>query len=311
MAKVTTEKFADAQFGNCVKITNGLVELHVTVDYGPRVIYCSCVGMDNMFFQDTTKAPLDKKYNVYDDQIILYGGHRVWISPEVVPRCYHPDNVPVTVENLPNGAKFLGAVEKHNQIQKSITITLAEDSPKVKVVNAIQNVGLWDIEMAVWGITMLAAGGIEVMPMPDRNTGLLPNRNFTFWDYTNLGDSRIKFGKEYLTLLQDSTQEQPFKLGYNNEKGWAAYLNKDQIFLKTFSPVLGGNYPDNGCCFETYTNAKMIEMETLGEIKTVAPGETIEISEEWALINKVEALDAKDVEVAIKLNSSVSAFLPK
>ncbi|MCL1988679.1 MAG: DUF4380 domain-containing protein [Firmicutes bacterium] len=305
MAKIILETFADATFGNCIKITNGLVELHVTVDFGPRVIYCSSVGMENMFFQDTAKTPLDKKYDVYDDQIILYGGHRVWIAPEVVPRCYHPDNVPVTVENVPNGARFVGAVEKHNQIQKSITITLEENSPKVKVVNSIKNVGLWDIELAVWAITMLAPGGAEIMPMPTRNTGLLPNRNFTFWDYTSMGCSRVRFGKKYVTLQQNPEKEQPFKLGYNNENGWAAYFNKEQVFIKRFNPVFGGNYPDNGCCFESYTNAKMLEMETLGEISQLPPNESLTIEEEWE-IQKAAPLSSKADESDI--TAAISKF---
>ena len=40
----------------------------------------------------------------------------------------------------------------------------------------------------------------------------------------------------------------------NNEDGWAAYINKDQIFLKNFEMNIDGEYPDFGCNFETFTN---------------------------------------------------------
>lgn len=283
MAKVTTSPIVNPQFGNCISITNGQIELQVTLDFGPRVIHCSRVGMENMFFEDTKKAPLGEKYDIYEDQIILYGGHRLWISPEVVPRCYHPDNLTVTVTDVENGARFTAAPEKHNQIQKSMAITLDPDAPRVKVVHSIRNVGLWDIQLAPWAITMLAPGGVEIMPMPNMATDLLPNRNFTFWDYSELNDSRMYFGKEYMVLTQDISKENPFKLGYNNEGGWAAYFNKGQVFLKYFEPVLGGFYPDNGCCFESYTNGSMIEMETLGEMVELEPDDLITLEEEWEL----------------------------
>ena len=283
MAKVTTSPMTDPQFGKCIKITNGLVELHVTIDYGPRVIYCACAGMENMFFQDTTKATLGEKYDVFDDHLILYGGHRLWISPEVMPRCYHPDNLPVTAEEVENGIRFTGATEQHNGIQKIMTITLDPDSPRVKVVHAIRNVGMWDIQLAPWAITMLAPGGTEVMPVPNRPTGFLPNRNFTFWDYSELNDSRVYFGKDYMTLIQDPAKENPFKIGYNNEAGWAAYFNKDQVFLKYFEPTIDGFYPDNGCCFESYTNGSMLEMESLGEMVELEPDDFVTLEEEWEL----------------------------
>lgn len=294
MEKIKATPMVDPQFGNCISITNGLIEVRVTIDFGPRVIYCACVGMGNMFFEDPSKATLGEKYDIYKDQIILYGGHRLWTSPEIVPRCYHPDNEPVTVNYVNNGVRFTGAVEEYNRIQKSITILLDYDAAKAKVIHSIRNVGLWDIQLAPWAITMLAPGGVEVMPMPNRESGYLPNRNFTFWDYAELNDPRIYFGKEFITLCQDTSKEKPFKLGYNNEAGWAAYFNRGQVFMKFFEPVLGGLYPDNGCCFESYTNDKMIEIETLGEITELEPDDFVTLTEEWELYPSDAISDFKD-----------------
>jgi hypothetical protein len=280
----TITKTQDPIFGNLVCITNGAVELKVAVDYGPRVLHCACVGMENMFFQDPSKGVLGEKFDVYEgDQQILYGGHRLWISPEIMPRCYHPDNHPVAVEEIENGARFTAAVEKYNGIQKSMSITLAPDAPRVKVVHTIRNVGLWEKIFAPWAITMLAAGGTEVMPQVNRATVLLPNRSISLWDYAEMDDSRITWGKSYIVLQQDATKKNPFKLGYNNEAGWAAYFNKGQVFLKYFEPTVDGVYPDNGCCFESYTNAGMLEMETLGELMELEPDEFTTLEEEWEL----------------------------
>ena len=306
MSNIITTPMTDPNFGKCLSITNGLIELRVTLDFGPRVIYCACTGMENMFFEDTAKLPLGEKYDIYEDQIKLYGGHRLWVSPEVVPRCYHPDNLPVTVTELEDEVYFTAAVEEHSQIQKSISLTLDPYAPRVKVIHTIRNVGQWDIRFAPWAITMLAPGGTEVMPMPNRSTEYLPNRNFTFWDYTELNDSRVYFGKEYLTLKQDPAKENPFKLGYNNEGGWSAYFNKGQVFFKFFEPTIEGFYPDNGCCFETYTNGNMLEMETLGEMFELDPDDFAILEEEWELYKAEAPADPCDEK---QLKESVSEWI--
>ncbi|MCL2400465.1 MAG: DUF4380 domain-containing protein [Defluviitaleaceae bacterium] len=303
---ITISQITDPNFGKCACITNGKIEVYVTLDFGPRVIHCACVGLENIFYQDIAKKTLGEKYDIYEDQIILYGGHRLWISPEVVPRCYHPDNQPVTFTEIENGARFTAAVEKHNQIQKIMTLTMDPDSSRVKPVHSIRNVGQWDIQLAPWAITMLSPGGIEVMPMPDRSTGFLPNRGFTFWDYTELNDSRLYLGKDFITLSQDASKQNAFKLGYNNEAGWAAYFNKGQIFIKYFEPTIDGIYPDNGCCFETYTNGDMLEMETLGEMYELQPDDFVTLEEEWELYPADKLTNAQD---EIQLKAALDKFL--
>lgn len=310
MAEVICKAYSDPQFGKCISIANAVVELRVTLDFGPRIIYFACTGMENILWEDASRTTLGEKYELFDEQHILYGGHRLWIAPEIVPRCYHPDNLPVSFCSIENGARFTAAVERHNQIQKSISLSLDPSLPIVKIVHTIRNVGLWDIQLAPWAITMLAAGGLEVMPMPKRVSDLLPNRNFTFWEYSELNDKRIYFGKEFLTLVQDPAMEKAFKLGYNNESGWAAYFNRGQIFIKNFEPIIGGFYPDNGCCFESYTNGKFLEMESLGEIVELEPDDFVTLEEEWELYKADKATDPKDeAQLKEKLSQYGLCFL--
>lgn len=298
MSKVEISNVADNIFGNCVKMTNGKVELLVTVDFGPRVIHFSLTGKENMFFMDKEKKLLGERFDIYGGDVLrFYGGHRIWASPEIMPRCYYPDNSPVGCRAVENGMEFTAAVEKENGIQKSMTITMDADKPLVNITNSIQNVGAWEIEFAVWCITMLDKGGKAVLPQVNRKTGYLPNRSFSLWDYSEMNDSRVYWGKEFITLKQDSAKANAFKLGYNNEAGWAAYFNKGQVFLKFFEPVEGGLYPDNGCCYETYTNGDMLESETLGEIEIVMPGETIIHAEQWELYEENAVPSNNEAEI--------------
>ena len=114
MASITA--YSDAQWGNCVKITNNIIELLVTVDFGPRVIHLSRIGKDNMMYQDLSRSTIGEKLKEYDDQLRLCGGHRLWISPEVMPRCYYPDSAPVQWEVCGNTVRFTAPVETLNNI---------------------------------------------------------------------------------------------------------------------------------------------------------------------------------------------------
>ncbi len=297
MGQITVNTVNDALWGNCVQISNGIVELLVTVDYGPRVIHFARVGMENMFYQDKTKSYLDKPFDCYDDQQILYGGHRLWIAPEIVPRCYHPDNKSVEWKQTEGGILFTAAVEEGSKVQKAMLISIQEDEPLVHIEHSVKNCGLWDIELAPWCITMLEKGGKEIIPVPQTKSGLLPNRSVTLWDYSEMNDSRVYLGKKYITMTQDTNKPNPFKLGINNEDGWAAYFNKGQVFVKYFVPSPDGYYPDNGCSFESYTNDVMLECESLGEFVSLEPGEICYYSEEWELHEAAAAPSNNEDEI--------------
>jgi hypothetical protein len=96
-----------------------------------------------------------------------------------------------------------------------------------------------------------------------------------------MNDSRVYWGKNYVTLTQDSAKDNPFKFGYSNEDGWAAYFNKGQLFVKYFAPADDDIYPDNGCSFETFTNNVMLESETLSPMTLIEPGGEESHSEIW------------------------------
>ncbi|MDR3091761.1 MAG: DUF4380 domain-containing protein [Clostridiales bacterium] len=304
MGKVEITRDVCPVFGKRVKLTNGVVELAASLEFGPRVLSFSLCGKENMLYNDKDKKTLGDKFDIYGgDQIRLCGGHRIWISPEVMPRCYHPDNKPVECVEIEDGLELRGAVEEKNNIQKIMVVKMDENSPRVSLRHIIRNTGLWDVEFAPWCITMMAPGGKTVIPMSTEKTGALPNRYLTLWDYSDMSDPRVNWGKEFITIKQDESMANPFKVGLSNDKGWAAYFNRGQVFLKFFEPdsVLG-NYPDNGCTYESYTNDFMLEMETLGEIMLVSPDEEAEITEEWEIYEAPEAPsdDGEAIKAALK-----------
>ncbi|MBI3578729.1 MAG: hypothetical protein HY089_04865, partial [Ignavibacteriales bacterium] len=57
----------------------------------------------------------------------------------------------------------------------------------------------------------------------------------------------------------------------------------DRLFVKTFYSNPNEMYPDFGCNMEIFTNAKMLEVESLSPLATLEPGESITHEEHWHL----------------------------
>ncbi|MBE7041359.1 MAG: hypothetical protein E7400_05275 [Ruminococcaceae bacterium] len=285
---ITKKEIQYDGYGKCLEISNGIVRVVVTTDFGPRIIRYSFIDGENMFYENKDRSfgasgeDFDKAYGE-GSAWYIYGGHRLWTSPEIRPRTYYPDNDPVAVKLTENGAIFTPPMQKWNQYQYTFDVSLAEDSTKVTVKHSLTNHGAWDVTLALWPITVLSPGGTEIVPQPVRKTDCLPNRNMAFWDYVQMDDSRLTWLKKYILLKQDCAATCNIKFGINSQHGYAMYCNHGEMFLKQFEPNLEGNYPDGGMSFETYTNPMFLEMETLGELQTVAPDATISHTETWSL----------------------------
>ncbi len=274
---------------SCVEVSNGLVDFIATTAVGPRIIRFGFTCDKNEFceFKDQIGKSGGDKWN-------SYGGHRLWHSPEAMPRSYFPDNFPVDWHEIENGISLSQPVESTTGIKKDIDISLATDKPMVTVVHKLTNQSMWPLELAVWGISVMAAGGKAIIPQPLRQTGLLSNRLVALWPYTKMNDNRVYWGDKYITVTQDAQAKIPFKLGMPNEDGWAAYYNDGHLFVKKYTHSMDGTYPDLGCSWETYTNNLMLEMESLSPLKVLKPGETASHKETWYLLDNVDCPKTED-----------------
>ncbi len=285
---VSIERVSYGNWGNCVRLSNGSIELFATLDFGPRVIRFGFIDKVNMFCEDTavessaSGEDFDKYYGEGKTWYIR-GGHRLWTSPEASPRSYYPDNDPVKCEETENGVILTPPPQKWNQIQMQMKITMCPDSDNVTVDHYITNTGAWPVELAAWGLSVLNRGGIEIVPQPVKDTGLLGNRLLALWPYTKMNDKRVYWGDKYITLKQFPDADCPIKFGINSEHGFAAYILEGSMFIKRFDVKEDGNYPDGGMSFETYTSSLMLEMESVGELTKLKTGETLSHTERWEM----------------------------
>jgi len=153
------EKVRYGGWQNCIRLSNGQIEIIVTTDVGPRVIRCGFVGGQNLFHE--VKEELGKTGG---SEWRPYGGHRLWHAPEQMPRTYAPDNGPVQYAWDGKTLTLTQPVEPSTGIQKQMEITLSPDSNHLELVHRLINKNLWDIEAAPWCLTVMAPGGRAIFP---------------------------------------------------------------------------------------------------------------------------------------------------
>ncbi len=264
-----------------VALFNDKIELIITLDVGPRVISARTTAGVNVF-----KNYDDQMGGSGEDEWLIRGGHRLWVAPEDNRLTYEPDNIGVEHEVLSDySVRFISAHRPPVNIRRELRITLAPAAPRVHLEHTITNHRDEPITAASWGLSVMDAGGLLIIPQPalgEHPRDLLPNRSLVLWSYTDLADPRWRIGRHFITLQQAATAK-PTKIGLRHTEGWVAYLNGASLFFKTIGFRKNETYPDLGVNFEAFTNDAMLEVESLSPLRTLAPGESVSHTEEWVL----------------------------
>lgn len=282
-AHLTPKIAPHAGWDRNLHFANEHLELVATLDVGPRILHLSTPGGQNVF-----KTYTHELGGRGETEWMIRGGHRFWIAPEDLERTYHCDNHPVEhTQNLATGEVVIESTqEAGGRIQKTLGITVAPDAPRVTVRHTARNIDSVPLEFSVWALSVMAPGGIEIIPQPplgEHPRDLLPNRSMILWPYTDLSDPRWRIGRDFFTLSQRPGLP-PAKIGLAHRMRWVAYALGHSLFVKTFEYLEGEIYPDSGCNFETFTNSDMLEIESLAPLKTLAPGEEFTHIEHWSLL---------------------------
>lgn len=288
-----------SSFGKCVCITNGALELYVTVERGPRIIKLNLVGKENMMFNDDTLAIYHDEPNLQDmfgkgARWNICGGHRFWVSPEKHPETYYPDNDPVEYTVEGNVFTFYAPKQVFTGWQETTIVTVDETAAKASVKHVLTNMSDRTQTGSIWGLNVTDKGGKAYVKQATEDTGLLANRTLMLWPYNVMTDKRFFMDDDYVGLAQDTEAALAFKIGVNNTNGVAVCANHGTALRITAPYIPGASYPDNGCSMEMYSCNNFLEVETLSPLYTLKPGEACEHTETWELFEE-PSQDIKDL----------------
>ncbi|MBO5928522.1 MAG: hypothetical protein J6Q42_00705 [Clostridia bacterium] len=263
-------------FGETLFLSHEKLVVGIPLHFGIRISYLSYDGSDNLFFEQ----PNDMVELSTPDGWRVRGGHRLWLAPESKD-CYFPDNLDISYELTENGVILHQPTDPWLQITKSMTLSFLSEN-QVQVTGTVTYLGDGVCRCSPWGITSVAAGGVQHIPLPEITKSSAPVHTITSWYYTDLGDARAEFNKNSITL-RHATGQSNFKIGVGHPAGPVTYTNKGVVFEKAYTLQPDMLYPDGGVSYETYMCNHMVELESLAPLYDLKSGDSAFHTEIWKL----------------------------
>jgi hypothetical protein len=257
------------------------VEFTASLDFGIRILrFCLCGGQ-NLFYEQDAEAD----YLCTPEGWRVYGGHRLALAPES-DKTYWPDNEKVHHKILRNGIRLDQSEDQYLHIKKSITMEFTQNLHELSLTHTVHNTGTDAVSGAPWAITAIAPPGTLLVPFsPPLGNSLsaAPNRFISLWNNTSLADKRLSFTDDGI-MIRHIPVDDYFKIGLRSAGSSVQYQSEGRpIFSKTFSADNALTYPDNNSNFEVFACKYMMEIETLGPLSTIQPGEKRIHRETWTI----------------------------
>ncbi len=273
---------------NTYRLTNGVVEAHVLSDVGPRIIDFRLVDHDNILYVRDSEAG---RYG--EPEFVQRGGWRLWVAPERRETTYAADNSRCHTVTMGDTLRVTGAVQPAAGIQKELDVSVDPTTATLRIIARVYNRSDRVLTYAPWSLPVLRPRGRAFIPL-DRGAvdAFDATRRYILWSYTRIADPRYRFGDQLIEIDHATVRagapglgrrSDESKIGCDSSQGWAAYLVDSQLFVKRFRHVAAGHYVDGGSTIEVYSSAEFLELEHLGPLTSIAPGEHTELEEEWCL----------------------------
>ncbi len=261
---------------SCVRLGDDTGSVIVTTSVGPRVI--GLFGRRDNIFAEIPDEGLDCPGA---GRFRFVGGHRLWAAPELPEITYQPDGRACVVTAVRGGARVEAPPDGAGLI-KAIEVRRSADGWIVD--HTIRNAAEAGSTVGPWAITQLRLGGEVHLPLGSGGAGHQADRSLVLWPYTNLDDPRLQFERNAVRIRAELGP--PLKLGAAPSDARVAYSTAHEIFEKRIMLDPSSAYPDRGAAVQVYLCDSFCELETLGAMRLLGPGQQVEHRETWTLVER-------------------------
>jgi hypothetical protein len=290
-----------------IQITTGTMVMEIVTQFGPRIasLRRNVRGAGNLLFWDPKE-----RFNRFG--WFLHGGHRVWATQSTTAdeteTTYKSDNRHCTVEmcRLVSSPWVEIMGDPLSGVQRGIRVVDLNNG-SVSVINIVRNTSKqMFLSAGVWALTCVDPRGKEFcVPLGcgnddwDRYT-VVPFNRLTGFETAGIADSQFVWRRGLLNVSWYGNRN---KIMLEVPRGWMACHAPQQkaSFFKMFSydRHAMGSHP-MGCNVAVFTGPRsgprMVEMETLGPVRNLLPGESAEHEETWVLTDPVRIRNLDDIE---------------
>lgn len=276
---VTTTRYAGHE---AIQIDAGSVQLMVTTSVGPRALaLLTSDGRNHL--AELPDMTLDCPGS---DPVHLRGGSRLWAAPEDPRVTYRPDDDPVGVEEIADGVKLSTRPDPVAGTSREIDVRVLGPERlnfDYRVINHADR----PQRLAAWAITMMAPGGRSWLPQLTEDFdpgGFQAQRNIVLWPYSAGGDPRFVISDQALQVRASTDPALgKFKVGATLRRGWVAHWADGLMLVKYAAHDEAREYADMGASAQVYTQHDFTELETLGPLTDLAPGDAAVHHEDWQI----------------------------
>jgi Domain of unknown function (DUF4380) len=235
-----------------------------------------------------------------------FGGDKVWPSPqsnwrEVTTKAWPPpigfDSLPYTAEVRGDTVVLRSMVDPHYGIQTVRRISLSADSAVMTIASEFHKVSGTPVQTGVWIVTQV--------PDAERIYAILPAKNPIDQNRFQLSEAApasLKRSGQLLSLSRNKTEN--VKIGMDARS--MLWVGKENS-LRIDAAAGAGEFPDNGCRTEIYTNSDplpYIEMETMGPLSTMKVGDVSSWSSTYRLMRRTEPTTDEEAAKVFGLDAS-------
>jgi hypothetical protein len=279
--KITPVKFDGV---DAVEILTPEIRLVAITAFGPRIAFLGKPGGANLLYWAPEKH-LRGEWN-------LRGGHRVWITrpgADEAEETYGADNGACAVELSPDGVTITGALDPVQKLRRGFSVRVLA-AGRLQLDNFVRNESdmLWS--GGLWGLTCTVPG--------KQTSYIAPLGDGSSWDYATIvafrtwggGHGGVGFADSQFETTKDAFVVRP--AGRENKR----MLKADAGLIAMHDPERGvlfaikteyqaaAHYPlGTNLAFYVGPENFMVEMETMGPVVTLKPGQISTHTERLAL----------------------------
>ncbi|MCW5556229.1 MAG: hypothetical protein KIT22_00020 [Verrucomicrobiae bacterium] len=273
--RLEIEKIGPPRWNAAYRCTSRDAELIVETGIGPRILSLKWAGSPNLLYEDDTQFGVGAWR--------LYGGHRFATAPES-KLSYFPDNRPCRV-TADSQRLRIEQVRMPMGLRKTLTIEPSPEADGFVLHHDLDHAGSAPWSGAIW--TILCVPAIGCVRIPTRPVaGLDSDEVCHFWNcpgwYTANPASRQWRQEE--GLFSVLPRGETAKVGIYSPDGRLDFEHPAAglTLLQTEIPPRE-SCPHQGCNIEVFTAPRYLELEMLGKVTTLQPGDSMRLTQHWLL----------------------------
>lgn len=227
-----------------------------------------------------------------------FGGDKTWPAPQSVWNWPPPDVFdasPLTARVNDDHSVTLTSPESPRFGLRTVRrISLDPVEPVMRIETTYEKTSGPAIDVSVWIITQFRDPVAVYLPVPVKSLfadGLAPQ-----WPAP---EGALQRKGDLLRFTRDPVKS--YKVG--NDASSIVWVGEKQLMKISTPRVAGATYPDGGCTAEFYGNpdpVRYVELETVGPLKRLAPGETLSATNTYRLARRTAASVEADVHTLLE-----------